>query len=566
MKPIIEALEGRRLLAGHPGGPVAGCAIADRLLTLADGVNDPAVQADVALVQADKTAIAAASADVKDQSSDTRQALKDTLQSGFALLQADRQAIRDAQDDPTALAAAKDKRKADRDQLRTDAQTARDAVRSDAADAKTALQTALQSLKDHVAQLRTDLQNAGVDLPTRPSRPQPTTGGNQNTTDGNPVATPPAAGDGTATGGGASNAGGSTNQPPTTPPHVPVSSTANANLTVAPEEAAAVVDKVKQAAAGISGIDQAAVTNLTDHLTAAASDSSVTPDERQQIGEDLHTVVENLTPADAKSVAGPVVELLHLPPPPPPMNAPGEPGEPHSPPPSSVDISIPVSADQAQAVVDKIKSITASISSVSQDAVDKLTGDITAAASDGTVVLDELKQLHEDVKALVAGLTDADTRAIGEQVRSLLGEPPLPNPPPPPGNGGTVGIPLPADQAKSIVDEINAIAAGISGIDQMKVTALTDAITAAATDGQLSKEEVHGIVDDLKALVQGLDPAAGHGIAGALHEILPPPPTAGAGPGTQPPPPTTSTTNVPGESVSPPAGGGQVGSAGMRMR
>jgi hypothetical protein len=550
MKPMIEALEGRRLLAGHPGGPLGGGgAIADRLLSLAEGVNDSAVQADVAVVQADKAAVATAAADVKDQSSDTRQALKDTLQSGFALLQSDRQAIRDAQGDPTALAAAKDKLKADRDQLRTDVQAARDAVRADAADAKTALQAALQSLKDHVAQLRTDLQNAGVDVPTRPGRPQPTTGGNQNTTGGGSTAvgTPPA-GDGTSAGIG-SNTGGSTDQPPPPPPpHHPDPSTANVNLTVTPEQAGAVVDKVKQAAAGISGIDQNAVTNLTDHLTAAASDSSVTPEERKQIGQDLHAVVEGLAPSDAQAVAGAVLELLHLPPPP--ANPPGEPGEPALPP----SIEIPVTADQAQSAVDKIKSITANIASVNQDAVDKLTGDITAAASDGKITIDELKQLHDDVKALVAGLTDADAHAIGDQVRSLLGEPPLPDNG---GTDGTVGIPLSADGAKAIVDQINTIAAGISGIDQAKVSALTDAITAAATDGQLTKDEAHGIIDDLKSLVEGLNPAARHSLADALHEILPPPPpTAGSGPNV-PPPPGGSTLPPP------PNGGAQSGQGGI---
>jgi hypothetical protein len=440
MKPMIEALEGRRLLAGHPGGPLGGGAIADRLLTLADGVNDSAVQADVALVQADKTAIAAASADVKDQSSDARQALQDTVRNGFTLIQADRQSIHDAQDDPTALAAAKDKLKADRDQLRTDIQAARDAVRADAADAKTALQTAIQSLKDHVAQLRTDLQNAGVSVPNRPARPQPpshaTTGDNSNTT-----GTPPA-GDGTSAGAG-SNTSGDESPPPAA--HQPEPSTGSVNLTVTPEQAAAVVDKIKQVAGGISGIDQSAVTNLTDHLTAAASDSSVTPDERKQIGEDLHAAVENLAAVDAKSVAAPIVELLHLPPPP--ANAPGEPGEPAAPPPPSVDINIPVTADQAQAAVDKIKSIAANIAGINQDAVDKLTGDITAAASDGMITADELKQLHEDVKSLVAGLTDADAHSIGDQVRALLGEPQQPNqpPPPPPAAGGSVpNVPPPS--------------------------------------------------------------------------------------------------------------------------
>jgi hypothetical protein len=285
---------------------------------------------------------------------------------------------------------------------------------------------------------------------------------------------------------------------------------------------------------------------MTDHLTAAASDSSVTPEERKQIGEDLHAVVENLTQADAKSVAQPVAELLHLPPPP--TNAPGEPGGPAVPP-SVANINIPVTADQAQAAVDKINSLAANVSGINHDAVDKLSGDITAAASDGKINIDELKQLHEDVKTLVAGLPDADAHAIGDQIRSLLGEPPLP-----PTNAGSVGIPLTADQAKSIVDEINTAAAGISGIDQAKVTALTDAITAAATDGQLTKDEVHGILDDLKAVIQGLDPAAGHGIAEALHEILPPP-TAAGGPGPNMPPSTGSTP--------PPPGGGQLRQGGL---
>jgi hypothetical protein len=238
-------------------------------------------------------------------------------------------------------------------------------------------------------------------------------------------------------------------------------------------------------------------------------------------------------------------------PPPPPGNT-GEPGQPPVPPAPPADLSIPVTADQAQAAVDKINGLAANIAGINQDAVDKLTGDITAAASDGQITANEVTQLHEDVKALVAGLTEGDAHAIGDQVRQLLGDPP-----PPPSGNGTGNVPLTADEAKVIVDEITTAAAGISGIDQTKVTKLTDDLTAAASDGQLSKEEVHQIGDDLKAVVEGLSPTDAHAIAAALHDILPsPPPPPPGGPGTLPPPPPDG-----GNAVQPPASG-QPGTGG----
>src|SRR4051794_38234517 len=115
MKPAIESLEGRRLLHGGPAG-----ALGAGLLAKAEGITDPAVQADVVLINTDKATIDAARQQIAGESSDTRAGLKQTLQDGFDLLLADRKAIRAAAGDDAAVQAAKDKLKADRDQLRDD--------------------------------------------------------------------------------------------------------------------------------------------------------------------------------------------------------------------------------------------------------------------------------------------------------------------------------------------------------------------------------------------------------------------------------------------------------------
>ncbi len=238
MRSMMETLEGRRLLAGHG---VVG------LLGRAEGSEDPAVQATVALIQSDQAAIEAARQQIVSDSTDTRSALKDVVKNGFELLGSDRQAIRDAQDDPEALQAAKDKFKADRTQIRTDIIAARDAVRDDTADGQADLKTALQSLADHLKQLKTDLQNAG-EIPTRPKPDE------------------------------------------------------NGNYAVTPEQAAKAVDKINAIASEIENIDQAAVDKLTADITSAASDSSITSEERETLGQDVRAVISSLNFRDLGKV------------------------------------------------------------------------------------------------------------------------------------------------------------------------------------------------------------------------------------------------------------------------
>jgi hypothetical protein len=274
MNSIIESLESRRLLAGHFGGPSA-IGFVDRLVAKAQGITDAAVVADVAAVKADQAAVTNAAGTVSDQTSDTRATLKDTITSSFETLKADRQAIRDAQDDPTALAAARDKLKADRDKARDDISAARDAVKADAGDAKTTLKDATTKLIADVKQLRIDLQNAGV-IPA-PSTPLPTSGGSN-------------------TGGGST-----TTEPPQPIQH---------NVTLTPEQAQSAVDAIKTAAGSISGINQDAVTKLNDDLVAAASDSSITPDERTQLRADAKAVLQGLSPSDIRTIAGSLRDVV----------------------------------------------------------------------------------------------------------------------------------------------------------------------------------------------------------------------------------------------------------------
>jgi hypothetical protein len=258
MKPLIEALEARQLLSAAFGfNPVA------RLLAKADGVTDPAVVADVAAVKADQTAVQAAAGTVKDQTSDTRAALKDTIQSSFDLLKTDRQAVRDAQNDPTALAAAQDKLKADRTKAKSDIKTAFDAVRADGTDAKTALKDASNKLFTDVKQLRIDLQNAGV-IPTAPT----------------PTPSP---------------------MPSPTPMPTPVPPVQH-DVTLTPDQAKTAVDAINTAAQSISGINQDAVKKLTDDVTAAASDSTLTPDERTQLRDDVKSVLQSVKMSDVRTI------------------------------------------------------------------------------------------------------------------------------------------------------------------------------------------------------------------------------------------------------------------------
>ena len=277
MNPLIELLESRRLFAGHFGGPSA-LVFVGRLVAKAQGVTDPAVVADVAAVKADQTAVTDAAGRVRDQTGDTRMALNDTIKSSFDTLKADRQAIRDAQDDPTALAAARDKLKADRDKARADISAARDAVKADATGAKTTLKDATTKLIADVKQLRIDLQNAGV-IPAPSTPTSPPTSGGPNMIGG----------------------GGTT----TEPPH-PI----DRNLMLTPEQAQSAVDAIKAAAGQISGINQDAVTKLTDDLVAAASDSSVTPDERTQLRADVKAVLQGLSPSDIRTIAGSLRDVI----------------------------------------------------------------------------------------------------------------------------------------------------------------------------------------------------------------------------------------------------------------
>jgi DNA repair exonuclease SbcCD ATPase subunit len=240
MKTLIETLEGRRLLAGN--GPGAG------LLAKAEGVDDAAVQATLVLIEEDKAAIQSAREQLRSDTSDSRLALKETIQSGFELLASDRQAVRDAKDDPDALAAAREKLKADREQIREDIAAAREALRSDSADARADLKAALESLGEHLKQLRTDLQNAGA-IPVRPKPDE------------------------------------------------------NGNYTLTPEQAQTAVDKINAAADSVDTIDQDAVDKLTADLTAAASDSSITPEERQLLGEDVRAVLTSIRVRDLFTLA-----------------------------------------------------------------------------------------------------------------------------------------------------------------------------------------------------------------------------------------------------------------------
>jgi hypothetical protein len=250
MPAFIESLENRRLLAGH--GPVAA-----GLLAKAEGVDDPAVQADVVAIKADQAAIDAAQQQLRSDTSDTRAALKTVLENGATLLAADRQAVRDAKDDPTAFDAAKAKLKADRAALRQDVADARQAVRDDATDARADLKTALSSLVDHLKQLKTDLQAAGA-IPTRP-KPD-----------------------------------------------------ANGNIAVTPDQAQEAVGKINEVAAGVNGIDQNAVNALTGDLTDAASDSSVTPEERQKLSEDLRAVLSTVKLRDLREVVSALKDLARI--------------------------------------------------------------------------------------------------------------------------------------------------------------------------------------------------------------------------------------------------------------
>jgi hypothetical protein len=278
MNPTIESLESRRLLAGHLAGPsVIG--FVDRLVAKAQGITDPAVVADVAAVKSDQAAVANAAATVREQTSDTRATLKDAITSSFQTLKADRQAVRNAHDDLTALAAARDKLKADRDKAHDDISAARDGVKADAIDAKAALKDATARLIADVKQLRVDLQNAGV-IPA-PSTPPPTAGGIDNT------------------GGG--GGGGTTAEPPHPIQH---------DVTLTPEQAQSAADAIKAAAANVSGIDQDAVTKLTDDLVAAASDSSITPDERTQLRADAKAVLQGVSPSDIRTIAGSLRDVI----------------------------------------------------------------------------------------------------------------------------------------------------------------------------------------------------------------------------------------------------------------
>src|SRR5687767_11556665 len=121
MIPMLEMLEGRRLLAGH-----GGAGLVDRWLDRAEAAaDDPAVQATVELLRADRAAIDAARQRLVGDSSDAREALTVTLTSGFDRLEADRQAIRDSAGDPVAREAARARLKADRERLRADIAAAR---------------------------------------------------------------------------------------------------------------------------------------------------------------------------------------------------------------------------------------------------------------------------------------------------------------------------------------------------------------------------------------------------------------------------------------------------------
>lgn len=240
MKQLIEMLEGRRLLAGQ--GPGAG------LIAKAAGVDDSAVQATLVLIGEDQAAIAAARDQAHSDSSDSRLALRNAIAAGFDLIASDRLAIFDAHGDSDAVKAARDKLKSDRLQVREDITTARQAVQSDVADARADLLAARESLGEHLQQLRTDLQNAGV----LPVRPMPDT---------------------------------------------------NGNYTLTPEQAQSAVDKINTAADSVDTIDQPAVDKLTADLTAAANDSSITPEERQTLGEDVRNVLTSIRVRDLFSLA-----------------------------------------------------------------------------------------------------------------------------------------------------------------------------------------------------------------------------------------------------------------------
>src|ERR1700742_2565405 len=94
MKPVIETLEGRRLLAGQGAGPGAG------LLAKAEGVDDPAVQATLVLIEEDQSNIAAAREQARSGSTESRAALRETIATGLDLLAADRLGIFDAHGGP----------------------------------------------------------------------------------------------------------------------------------------------------------------------------------------------------------------------------------------------------------------------------------------------------------------------------------------------------------------------------------------------------------------------------------------------------------------------------------
>jgi hypothetical protein len=278
MSSMIEPLEGRRLLAGH------GLGFADRLLDRAEAVDDPAVQATVALVRADRAAIEAAGRQLVDDSSDTRQQLGDILENGAELLAADRQAVRDSAGDAAAQAAAKAKLKADRQQLREDLAAARDALKADTAGARVALKDAITSLRDHLRQLRDDLQNA-------------------STTGGAP-ASPPAAGNGTPGGDGGAGGGGA---------GAPVSSpapNAGRTFTFTPAQAQEAVDSLRAIADRASSIDEAAVDVLAGHLVSAAADSELTREERRQLFDDGRAVLRSLSFRDVRAIARELHQVL----------------------------------------------------------------------------------------------------------------------------------------------------------------------------------------------------------------------------------------------------------------
>jgi hypothetical protein len=169
--------------------------------------------------------------------------------------------------------------KSDRDKARADISAARNAVRADATDAKTTLKDATTKLIADVKQLRIDLQNAGV-------IPAPST----------PTSPPMSGGTGNSPGGGGTTA---------EPPH-PI----DRNVTLTPGQAQSAVDAFKSAAGQISGINQDAVTKLSDDLVAAASDSSVTPDERTQLRADVKAVLQGLSPSDIRNIAGSLRDVI----------------------------------------------------------------------------------------------------------------------------------------------------------------------------------------------------------------------------------------------------------------